>query len=195
MMLKHFKAVGIAASFFLVIWVAIAYLPKPYEFFGIKPRISADCIKVAVIYAKRIKTEAGGYKLFEESFDKERDILYQEILEKEKQLRDEELELKKLSKIKNKDKLKYQKIYAQFREKVETTENELQSKKEGLLKKANATTQKLEEDLNKIIESIIKEFEFNLVLNADLDDKRLVMYADKRFDITDEIIKRLNRKQ
>jgi Skp family chaperone for outer membrane proteins len=186
------KRASLVVFLFLAIWLAIAYLPKPYDVFDISPPIQSESIKVAVIYAKRIKEESKPYKLFESYFESEREKMHQEFLAKELLLRDKAESIKKLPTLKNKQRLQVQKLNKELQKEIIDLENELQNQKEAFLKRASVITQNLQKLLDKSIQSTIKKFGFNLVLNAELDDKMLVMYTDKKFDITSEIIKNLN---
>mgnify|MGYP001291426446 CR=1 FL=1 len=186
------QKVTLIAALFVAIWVAVAYAPKPYDIFDIPAPTQSAAVKVAVIYAKRIKEESNPYKQFESYFESEREKMHQEFLENEIQLRDEALRIKKLPTRKNKQQLQVKKLNKELQKKVIDLENELQNKKEAFLQKANDITKKLQTFLDSAIEAVIKKHGFNIVLNAELDDKMLVMYTDKRFDITDDIIKNLN---
>ncbi len=186
------QKVTLIAILFVAIWVAVAYFPKPYDVFDLAAPTQSSGVKVAVIYAKRIKEESNPYKQFESYFESEREKMHQDFLEKEVQLRDEAVRIKKLPTRKNKQRLEVQKLNKEFQKKVMDLENGLQNQKEAFLKNANDITRNLQTFLDNAIEAVIKKHGFNIVLNAELDDKMLVMYADKKFDITDDVIKNLN---
>lgn len=186
------QKVTLIAVLLIAIWVAVAYVPKPYDIFDVAAPTQSEGVRVAVIYAKRIKEESKPYKQFENYFESEREKMHQEFLEKEIQLRNEAERIKKMPAKKNKQRLEVQKLNKELQKKVIDLENDLQNQKEAFLKKANDITKNLQTFLDNAIESVIKKHGFNVVLNAELDDKMLVMYADKKFDITDNIIKHLN---
>ncbi|HCU06899.1 MAG TPA: hypothetical protein DIC42_04895 [Holosporales bacterium] len=186
------KRAGLVALLFLAIWFVLAYIPKPYDVFDIAAPTQSEGVKVAVIYAKRIKQESKPYKLFESYFESEREKMHQAFLAKEVLLRDKAERIKKLPTLKNKQRLHVQKLNKELQKEIIDLENDLQNQKEAFLKKANGITQNLQKLLDKSIQSTIEKFGFNIVLNAELDDKMLVMYADKKFDITSDIIKSLN---
>lgn len=186
------QKVTLIAVLFIAIWVAVSYAPKPYDVFDIAAPTQSAGVKVAIIYAKRIKEESKPYKQFEAYFESEREKMHQEFLEKEIQLRDEAVQIKKLPTRKNKQRLHVQKLNKELQKKILDLETDLQNQKETFLKKANDITRNLQTFLDSAIETVIKKHGFNIVLNAELDDKMLVMYADKNFDITNDIIKNLN---
>lgn len=186
------KKVGLVAFLFLAIWFIVAYCPKPYDVFDIAAPIQSEGMKVAVIYAKRIKEESKPYKLFESYFESEREKMHQAFLAKELLIRDKAERIKKLPTLKNKQRLHVQKLNKELQKEIIDLENDLQNQKEAFLKKASGITQNLQILLDQSIQSVIKKFGFNIVLNAEVDDKMLVMYTDKKFDITSEIIKNLN---
>lgn len=186
------KRAGLVAFLFLAIWFLIAYVPKPYDVFDIAAPTQSEGVRVAVIYAKRIKEESKPYKLFESYFESEREKMHQDFLAKEVLLRDKAEHIKKLPTLKNKQRLHVQKLNKELQKEIIDLENDLQNQKEAFLKKANKITQNLQIFLDKSIQSVINQSGFNVVLNAEVDDKMLVMYADKRFDITSDIINKLN---
>ncbi len=186
------KRAGLVAFLFLAIWFLVAYVPKPYDVFDIAAPTQSEGVKVAVIYAKRIKEESKPYKLFESYFESEREKMHQDFLAKEVLLRDKAEHIKKLPTLKNKQRLHVQKLNKELQKEIIDLENDLQKQKEAFLKKANKITQNLQIFLDKSIQSAINQSGFNVVLNAEVDDKMLVMYADKRFDITSDIINKLN---
>ena len=186
------KRAGLVAFLFLAIWFLVAYVPKPYDVFDIAAPTQSEGVKVAVIYAKRIKEESKPYKLFESYFESEREKMHQDFLAKEVLLRDKAEHIKKLPTLKNKQRLHVQKLNKELQKEIIDLENDLQKQKEAFFKKANKITQNLQIFLDKSIQSAINQSGFNVVLNAEVDDKMLVMYADKRFDITSDIINKLN---
>ncbi|MBP9753111.1 MAG: OmpH family outer membrane protein [Proteobacteria bacterium] len=151
----------------------------------------AECVSVAVLYAKRIKKEAKIYQDFETYFEKERAKIHEEVLEKEKVLR---LEFEGIKKGK-KNKKDVEEKKAILQEKLNDLSNNLQIQKENFLETIHKLEEKLQKELQLAIDKIIKKNGFNLVLNAELDEKTMVFYSDSKFDITDEIISELNKKE
>lgn len=151
-------------------------------------KINSKPVHIAVIYAERIKKEALSYQKFEKKFEQERENIRLEFQEKEKLLREEFLQNKK-----KKNKKNYQNQKEKLLEKAKELENDLQNKKEEFSKKMQSIVKALEDSLNQAIEDTVKKNNFNMVLNKELNEKTLVLYSDKGFDITDEIIERLNK--
>jgi Skp family chaperone for outer membrane proteins len=170
--------------------IAFALAAGGYFFFEAKNHtVKADSVKIAVIYAQRIKKQAIPYQKFEEFFEKEHEKIYKEFLEKEKVLKEEFQDLKNDKK--NKKEVIEKK--ALFQEKANALSNSLQSKKEEFLQNVHVIETKLQEGLKNCIEKTIKKYGFNLVLNAELEEKTMVFYADQKFDITDEVISELDK--
>ncbi|MDP2194076.1 MAG: OmpH family outer membrane protein [Alphaproteobacteria bacterium] len=187
MMMQKFKNVFIAISLFVGVWLCVSFMPRVQDVFELKPAVQSDCVKIAVIYAKRIKQEADCFVAFEKHFEKERQALHNIFLEKESQLRLEYELLEKMPSSKEK-----QRRNVEHQAKILKTEKELQQSKENFLSKINAITTALQQNLDRAITLTISKYGFTMVLNAELDDKTLVMYAEKRYDITDKVIENLN---
>lgn len=146
--------------------------------------VHATPVRIAVIYADRIKQESNPYQKFEAFFNAEREKIHQEFLEKENMLR-QDFETNKKKK-KNKEDLK---------EKIKALDHEIMQRKEDFSKTVQQSVARIEKILSETIEKIVKKHGFNLVLNAEVYEKILVLYADKGFDITDAIIEELNKEK
>ncbi|CAO4838242.1 MAG: hypothetical protein CNLJKLNK_00062 [Holosporales bacterium] len=153
--------------------------------------IDPQSVKIAVIYAERIKQESIPYQEFERFFNTEREKLHLEFVEKEGSLRKDY----EAQKAKKRDKKKLEKSESDFHEKVRALDNEIIQRKEEFSKTMQENVEYLEFCLKESIQSVVKRYGFNLVLNAEVYEKILVLYADKGFDITDEIIANLNKKK
>ncbi|CAO5676109.1 MAG: hypothetical protein NEHIOOID_00642 [Holosporales bacterium] len=153
--------------------------------------IHPQSVKIAVIYAERIKQESIPYQDFERFFNAEREKLHLEFVEKESNLR-KDYESQKAQK---RDKKKLEKSESDFHEKVRALDNEIIQRKDEFSKTMQINVEYLEACLKESIQDVVKRYGFNLVLNAEVYEKILVLYADKGFDITDEIIANLNRKK
>jgi Skp family chaperone for outer membrane proteins len=160
-----------------------------FSFYFFKTNIKSETVKAAVIYAQNVKKQSIPFQQFEQYFDKEKAKIHQEFLEKEKELRIEFDNIKKIKKQKG-DFLEKKNILHQ---KVNELNTLLQIKKENFLLKVQEIEKNLHDKLQETIKKIISKYGFNLVLNAELDDKTLVFYADQCFDITSEIILELNK--
>ncbi|CAO5674309.1 MAG: hypothetical protein HEEMFOPI_00036 [Holosporales bacterium] len=183
--MKNRYSLFFISVFFALIFGGACY----YKLYKASPKIEAQAVRIAVIYAKRIKKESKPYQQFENYFEKEREKIHQDILEKEKSLRLEFSDIKKEKK--NNKNIEQKKENLQ--EKLNVLNNNLQVQKDEFLQRIQKIESTLQKELQKSIDKIIKKYGFNLVLNAELDEKTMVFYCDPRFDITNEIINDLNK--
>lgn len=148
-----------------------------------------DVVKVGIIYPKRIKSEALFYKNFEQKFEQERQKLHDDFFQEEKEMR-QQFDALKNNKRKTK---KIEQAKKELEEKARHLEEKLIQKKDDFLFAIQKRTTELQNHLNASIEKIAKEKSINLVLNAETDEKILVLYSDKALDITERVIEYLDR--
>lgn len=177
---RFYAAIGLTIMVGLVAYrwcTSVSIDPKP--------------IKIAVIYAERIKKESIPYQHFEQFFNEEREKLHLEFVEKENKLRSD-YEIQKKNK---REKKLVDRSESDFNEKVKNLDNEIIQRKEDFARIMQENVEHLESSLKDSIQDVVKRYGFNLVLNAEVYEKILVLYADSGFDITDEIIANLNKKK
>lgn len=148
-----------------------------------------DVVKVGIIYPKRIKSEALFYKNFEQKFEQERQKLHDDFFQEEKEMR-QQFDALKNNKRKTK---KIEQAKKELEEKARHLEEKLIQKKDDFLFAIQKRTTELQNHLNVSIEKVAKEKSVNLVLNAETDEKILVLYSDKTLDITERVIEYLDR--
>ena len=154
-----------------------------------RSKIEAKSIKIAVVDSSRIKIHSLPFARVRDLLEKEHERIHAEILAQETKLRKEHETLKN-SKISAADK---QKKKLEFDKKVSALEQQVQKTKEQLSQQFSWLTEHLESTLNSVIEEIVKEYGFNLVLNKTIQETRSILYNQQNLDITSEVIKRLDR--
>lgn len=159
------------------------YLAQP------KVKVEAKAVSIAVVDSHRIKTQSLPFAKVRDLLEKEHARIHEEILTQETKLRDEHESIKN-SKASS-EKKQQQKL--EFDKKVSSLEQQVQKTKEQLSQQFNWLTEHLESTLNTVIENVVKEYGFNLVLNTTIQETRSVLYNDKAFDITSEVISRLDK--
>jgi Skp family chaperone for outer membrane proteins len=172
----------ILAGIGLIIGGAFYFLRMPV-------RIEPQSVKVAVIDSTLIKTQSLPFVRVRELLDKEHSRIHEEILAQELKLREEHEQLKS-SKASAEEK-QQQKLG--FDKKIAALEQSVQKIKEKISKQFSWLTEHVETKLNEVIENIVKQYGFNIVLNMTIQETRAVLYADEKLDITVEVIKRLDK--
>lgn len=152
-------------------------------------RIEPQAIKVAVVDSTLIKTQSLPFVRVRELLDKEHNNVHEEVLKQELKLREEYEKLKNSSEAA--DKKQTQKL--EFDKKVAALEQNVQKIKERIGKQFSWLTEHVEAKLDLVIKDIVKEYGFNIVLNMTVQGTRAVLYAEEKFDITLEVIKRLDK--
>jgi Skp family chaperone for outer membrane proteins len=164
-----------------------------YYMYNYKPPVQAKAIHVAIINAAKIKADSKRFKQFEADVIKQSDELREMVLQKESVFRAEYEGLRTSIKNAKKNDKNIDELKKAFQKKIADFERDLQSKKETLMESIGQGRQALEKNLTEIIEKIAKDHHFNLVLNSFVDEKKLVMYADNAFDISDLVIADLDQ--
>ena len=172
--------------FCVVFSVAVCTIVAAFYFAFYTNKIEAKAIRVAVVDSNLIKSQSLPFAKVRELLEKEHARIHEDILVQETQLREEHQRLKK-NKAKPEQKLEFDK-------KVSALEQQVQKTKEKLGKQFGLLTEKVESTLNQVIEDIVKKYGFNLVLNMTIQETRSILYHEKALDITNEVIKLLDKK-
>lgn len=114
--------------------------------------------------------------------------LQAEVSDKAKALHDEDQALVK-QKDTATDKAAFQKKVADFQAKAAAQEREVQNKKVALDKSYAAALEEIQKALQDVVKQVAADKKLNLVLN-----NGTVLYSDASYDITDEVLKRLDAK-
>ena len=181
---NHLTRILFIISCFVVLGLwGIYYLVSP-------PSVEAFVARVAVIDSVRIKTQSVPFIKVRQLLEEQHAKAHQEILEQERSIRQQDEELRKGT-ISNQEKHKKKQA---LDKKVTELQQSVQKKQDKLTKQFALLTERLETELNEIIAKIVKELGFNLVLNTTIQETKAILYADPALDITNEIIKRLDKK-
>lgn len=173
---------------FLAILAIVTTGALSYKFI-FSHKVASRPVQIAIINADRIKQEAHPYQIFEKYFESEKEKIHQEFLQKEKVLREEFSNLKKKKRNKSTPLPQQEKL----QEKIKELETQVQNRRDEFSKTIQKNVKVLADYLNLAIEKVAKKHEFNIVLNTEVYEKTLVLYAEKSFDITDAIIEELNK--
>lgn len=174
---------------FIIGFLVLTVLGAIYHFTQ-KPAIEAEAAKVSIIDSVRIKTQALPFIKVRQLLEEQHAIAQKEILEQESSIREQHEELKK-STLSTQEKQKKKQL---LDKKVAELQQNVQKRQDKLTKQFSMLTENLENKLNEIIKEIVKEHGFNLVLNTTIQDTHAILYATPSLDITDEVIKRLDKK-
>jgi len=148
--------------------------------------VIAKPVSVAVINIEVVKEKTLPYIKLMELRERETERLRRESLEQEMKLRAEHERLRK-SNASYDQKSEFDKKLAEF-------EQYFSNKREKATENLNKSLGQVENLIYEVVEDIVKEHGFNLVLNTTAYGRRVVMYNDDSLDITEEVVRRANLK-
>jgi Skp family chaperone for outer membrane proteins len=142
---------------------------------------------VAVIDVLRLQREAAASKSIKAQIEKQFAVHQQEITKQENELRTAEQELNRQRTLISPE--AFAERRRQFEQKVANLQRDVQNRKREMDKSQVAAQRIVEQSLSGIVEQLVTERKLTLVLG-----KNQTIYAAPEFEITDEVIKRLNAK-
>jgi Skp family chaperone for outer membrane proteins len=170
--------------------IAFAAVCGTFYFFKGQHSVEAKSVRIAVIDSTRIKNQSIPFVRMRQLLEEQHAAAHKEILDQETQIRQQYESFKK-----SKDSLaEKQKEKLELDKKGSELGQIVHKKQEELTKQFSLLTEKLEAEFYRVIQEIVKEYGFNLVLNSTIQETQAILYADAAFDITDEVIKRLDKK-
>lgn len=142
---------------------------------------------VAVIDVLRLQRESAASKSIKAQIEKQFAVHQQEITKQENELRTAEQELNRQRTLISPE--AFAERRRQFEQKVANLQRDVQNRKREMDKSQVAAQRIVEQSLSGIVEQLVTERKLTLVLG-----KNQTIYAAPEFEITDEVIKRLNAK-
>jgi Skp family chaperone for outer membrane proteins len=142
---------------------------------------------VAVVDIQRVMRESAAAKSIQGQIEKLRASYQKEITKQENDLRNAEQELNRQRTLVSPD--AFNERRRQFEQKVGSLQRDVQNRKRELDKSFSTAMRTVEKSLREIIEQLVTERRLNLVLI-----KSQTIYNAPEFEMTDEVMKRLNAK-
>jgi outer membrane protein len=177
-------------NFYLSVLGALLFGIVVAWFFCRNTTTTGQNVRIAVMDSSRIKAEAKPFIKVRELIDKEHVDAHKQILEQETLLR-EELRSIRTSKLGARKK---QEMKQEFDKKLALLEQTVLQKKERIVRQFEQISIELESALKNIIEKIVQDKGFHVVLNKYIQETQAILYNEKTLDITDEVIERINKK-
>lgn len=137
--------------------------------------------KIGYVDLAKVSDEYGKTKEYEKSFEaklKDKDAERQKLVDEIRKMKDEQTLLS--------DKAKADKQVV-IDNKIKNLQEFDRSVREDLMKQRNQMLSEIQKDIDSVISSYAKESGYDIVLI-----KQMVLYAGSDFDLTSEVIKRLN---
>ncbi|MDE3015961.1 MAG: OmpH family outer membrane protein [Pseudomonadota bacterium] len=151
----------------------------------------ADGDQIATVNIQQIMKDSTAAQAIREQLDRKQKTFQAEISKKESDLQKQDQDLGKQRSVLSKD--AFEKKVSAFRAKVTDAQKEVQSKK-ALLDNASARAWgEVQKAVTDIVADLAKERNFTVVI-ASATPTSEILYADSKLDITDEVLKRLNKK-
>lgn len=142
---------------------------------------------VAVIDVQRLQREAAASKSVKAQIEKQYAVHQQEITKQENEVRSAEQELTRQRTLISPE--AFAERRRQFEQKVANLQRDVQNRKREMDKSQLAAQRIIEQALAGVVEQIVTERKLTLVLRRDQ-----TVFAAPEFEITDEVLKRLNAK-
>lgn len=156
---------------------------------GLSPVLATETAatptSIAVVDVRALLTESDAAKSLQKQIKAERDAFLEQLGKEEKGLREQEKEL-----VAEQGKLsaeEFDKKRKGFEEKLLETRKDAQTKKRDLEVAAGKATEKLRNEITKVVQKIADEKGYNLVISA-----QDVLIGAESLNITDEAMKGLN---
>jgi outer membrane protein len=151
------------------------------------PQISIGFVNLSVI-----RNEGLVFKSFKDLLDEHYKNYHSELLTEEENLRKNYNEIKRLESAGKKTTTELQTQRSALDQKVVELEKKIRDKREKLNARLAIIKDEIEETIQKIIIDVSEERHLNLVFNATVMDARVLLYGDKEFDITPEVLEKLD---
>jgi Skp family chaperone for outer membrane proteins len=142
---------------------------------------------VAVIDVLRLQRESAASKSIKAQIEKQFAVHQQEITKQENELRSAEQELNRQRTLVSPE--AFAERRRQFEQKFANLQRDVQNRKREMDKSQVAAQRIMEQAVAEIVEQLVTERKLTLVLG-----KNTTIYASPDFEITDEVLKRLNAK-
>ncbi|MES2607858.1 MAG: OmpH family outer membrane protein [Pseudomonadota bacterium] len=151
--------------------------------------IPSGTLTIAVVDGDRLKKESKSFQAVHDILIAEQSKAHEEILPIETTLLKEQEEIRLEAK-KNPENAK--KRNDAFEVRVAELEQKMQKKRSLLEKQRDSLSEIIQEMVFSIINEISAKKNISIVLNKTIDDKRSVFFVEKRMDLTDEVIAKLD---
>lgn len=162
-------------------------------------------IPIGIVDINKFKANSKVFQRFQNAMEDLNTTIHQEILSKETKLRDEkevlEKEIKQHSQQNQKSKdssqdparEKIKKRKAEFDKKVAELELNVRERRKELEQEYSHGFIKIKQTLKEIMEDLGKIHGLKIILNKSIGDESIVLYSTEGIDLTDEVIKRLDK--
>lgn len=152
---------------------------------------SANAVKaaegIAILDVEKIAKEAKAVRDIQKKVSKKQDQFQKEINTKQEALESEQKKLEAKRNILSKE--AFEKEQKDFSEKVEKLKEFVEKRQASLKKASTASMENVNEKMKVVVEEVAKEKKLSLILPSSQ-----VIYSLDGFEITDEVLKRLDKK-
>ena len=176
---------GTAMSLVVAFLVSVALLTAPVS---AQTVAKIEPVSIAVIDFKRVLHQSKAAAAVREQIDAQRKAYQQEFDELERTMRQEEQKLQQQRAILAQD--AFQARAADFQKRVDSAQRDVQVKRRAL----NAAFDQAMNEISKVLISIVADIAKEGDVGAVLDNNNIIL-ADKKLDISDAALARLDAKQ
>lgn len=149
--------------------------------------------QIAFVNLTRIRNEATAFVKFKELIEHQYKEFKDEIHTQEKEILDEYALLEQQKGLKGKEKGPLQKRREELDKKMKEMSSVIHERKTALHQNFSKITENIEASIRRIVESLARKNQLNLIFNATVMDASVVLYGGEELDITDEVLAQLNK--
>jgi Skp family chaperone for outer membrane proteins len=155
---------------------------------------SMDKISIAIVNVQRIRDEAKAFRQLSILIDEQHSNAHKKIMEMEAKLRKEHEKIKEDEQKNKKNSPELLQKRQIFEKQVADLEQKVQSERDSLNSQFIQLEKQIESSMQSVLSEVVYEKKIQIVINTNVLDKEVILSADKKLNITDEVIKRLDIK-
>lgn len=180
---KHFSFVFVSLIVGFIIVATLLFFAQKFS------KTHRIPLPVAIINLQRLYEQATPFVAFRKEMEKKHSDAYGHVRKKETSLR---TEYESIQKLKNISKKELAKKKSAFDKQVAELEAKVQKEREELSKVFSTLDGKLKGLVQEIVKELAADYQVKLIMNTQVGEHDLVVYAEQTLNLTDELISRVN---
>lgn len=183
----------------VVVWGSYCLFPTAFPFLTRTPKQPPIPLSIGVVDINRIKADSKVFQKFKEVVEGLNATIHTEIFDRETKLRTEFEQLKKREEEAKGPTQEILKQKAELDKKYASLEKTVRARREELDEEYTKGLVNIKKTLNEILSDLGKAHSLKIILNKSIGDggqmdQSIVLYCSDGLDLTNEVIKRLDKK-
>ncbi len=147
-------------------------------------------LPIAIINLQRLYEQSEPFTAFRSDIDKKHEKAFGNVREEEKKLRSE---YEKLKTSQNISKAQLAKRKTNFDKRVAELEKKVQKERGALTESFKKIDNLLKQKVQSIVRDLSNDYQVKLIINTQVGEHDLVVYAETTLNLTNELIERVNK--